>query len=100
MNALLDEYQKQLLKRDELQKEANEYAKNYFAIFGELMIEIFKLKIECIKLKKQIAYCQKCKNKKQAINIDVMNDSIELLMNEYYQTLNDYIENYDNLKKS
>ena len=50
-------YEELLLKRDQLNKDAGSIHTAYMKEFGELLLENFELKIDCIKKKKMIAYC-------------------------------------------
>ena len=57
-NGKYKKYEELLLKRDQLNKEAGAIHTLYIKEFGELLLEDFELKVECIKKKKQISYCQ------------------------------------------
>ena len=56
-------YEALLLKRDELEKRAEQIYCAYTRIFGDLIAEVFRLKIECIAFKKAIGYCVRRKNR-------------------------------------
>ena len=58
-----DRYEELLLQRDQLEKEAYKYQQAYTREFGDLAIEAFQLKIDCISLKKSIAFCVAAKNR-------------------------------------
>ena len=85
------DYENLLLRRDALKKEGEQYALEYIRQFGDLMVEVFKWKIECIQKKKKIAYCQRCANQGIAINEAELNAYIESVMAEYQQQLDDLI---------
>lgn len=71
----------------DLKKQANKYLGLYIHEFGELMTELFKIEISCIKNKKMIAFCQLSINRREPVNIDRMNQVIEAEMSEYYEHL-------------
>ncbi len=56
------EYEALIQKRDELKKEAFCYQREYTREFGDLIVKTFEKKIECIRKKKMIEYCQMAKN--------------------------------------
>ena len=59
-----------LMRRDNLKKEAFIYQRNYVAEFGDLILEVFKKKVECIRKKKTIEYCQRSINHGKLIDQD------------------------------
>ncbi len=84
-------YKDLILKRDRLKKEAFQYQEEYFRVFGDLITESYSLKIDCIRLKKQIAYCQLCVNQNMPINQTELDAHIESIMAEYNEELQDLI---------
>ena len=62
-----ERYEDLLLRRDEFEKEAEYILLEYMRIFGEITTEIFQLKIDCIALKKAIAYCIKAQNRGESV---------------------------------
>ena len=76
-------YEEVLLRRDNLRKEAEKYHLEFIREFGDLITESFRLKIECIKKKKMIAYCQRMVNQGKDINGTSLNNFIEREMAEY-----------------
>ena len=91
-----EEYTKLLLKRDEAQKEAGSFLTAYICEFGELITKVFEAKIQCIKKKKSIAFCQSILNRGEFPDTKALQAFIEKNMQEYYEQLNDMIE--DNKK--
>ena len=81
------EYEALLLQRDQLKKEALQYRRAYIREFGELINKVFEKKIECIRLKKSIAFCQIARNKGQKPDIAAMNEYIAQKVKEYRQQL-------------
>ena len=55
---LFTRYEELLLKKEQLLKDAESYRIAYIKEFGELTADVFKAKIECIRIKKNIAFCQ------------------------------------------
>ena len=83
----MEAYQQRIFYRDQLKKEAFSFQEEYYRIFGDLMLEAFQLKIECIRLKKEISYCQFCINQNRDINQNELNTMIEKIMEDYQKEL-------------
>ena len=86
-------YEELLLKRENLKKEGEQFYISYLQIFGELMTESFQKKIECIRKKKMIAYCQRCLNQGKDINSMDLNRFIQDEMESYEEELKLMTEN-------
>jgi hypothetical protein len=78
-----EEYEELLLKREQLYKEAKSIKISYVQEFGELTVMIFQAKLDCIRLKKTIAYCQKAINNGEKIDIDAMQGKVDEEMTLY-----------------
>jgi hypothetical protein len=91
-NSALQEYETLLLRRDALRKEALEWDNEYTRIFGELIKDDFLKQIECIRLKKAIAYCQARKNKGLPIFQGALESYLTLEMLSYEKELQRLIE--------
>lgn len=85
------QYEDLLLRRDELEKEAEHILFEYTRIFGDITTEIFELKIDCIALKKSISYCIMSKNKGEAVNPEKLREFIAEKMAVYKAELNEMI---------
>lgn len=83
----IEEYRMLIIKRDRLKKQAHSYYLAYIREFGELIEENYKLKIECIKSKKIIAYCIACANNGERVYMDELQDHIAVVMHDYYEEL-------------
>ena len=59
---LRERYENLILQRDRLEKEAEQYRMEYFRQFGELIADVFQVRIDCIALKKSISFCQAKRN--------------------------------------
>lgn len=67
-NVSNDKYMDLLLKRDELRKDAFLYEREYVRQFGDMIIKVFEKKLECVRKKKTIEFCQRAIN--QGLSID------------------------------
>lgn len=76
-------YEELLLLRDRLNKEANLYYMAYIREFGDLINRVYEMKIECIKRKKTIAYCQMSANHGEKVDVEKLQQYIEQEMKEY-----------------
>lgn len=97
-NISYSKYEEVLLKRDNLRKEAEEYHLAFIRAFGDLITESFRLKIECIKKKKMIAYCQRMVNQGKEINQSSMHTYIEHEMAEYRKELKAMVDDVKAVK--
>lgn len=85
-------YEELLLQRDSLRKQGEQYLVSYYQIFGDLLVESFELRIECIKKKKIIAYCQRQVNHGKAINGSALDRYIQREMAAYESDLKDLMD--------
>jgi hypothetical protein len=81
------EYEELLLRRDKLRKEAYIWQGQYMAEFGDMITALFEKKIECIKKKKMISFCQAAANKGETINQNALQAYLEQEMCEYNKQL-------------
>ncbi len=84
-------YEELLLKKENLKKEGHQYYIQYLQVFGSLMTESFRLRIECIRKKKMITFCRKCLNHGMAINSAEMDRYIAAEMSSYEDQLKQII---------
>jgi hypothetical protein len=68
--------------------------------FGDLITESFSLKIECIRKKKMIAYCQRMVNQGKAINQNALITFIEYEMAEYKEELSAMLSDLKAVKEA
>jgi hypothetical protein len=80
-------YEELLLKRDKIRKEAEQYNAAYLRKFGSYILDIFRLKIECISLKKKITYCQIAVNRGEPFDMDKISRQVEREMTSYKDDL-------------
>ena len=93
-----DRYEDLLLKRDQILKESGSILIAYTKEFGELMQTVFMRKVECIRLKKLIAYCQKQINRGLKIDMDAADEAIDAEMAAYYMDLMEMIARNEEAK--
>lgn len=80
-------YEELLLKRDRLRKEAEHYNAAYLRTFGSYILDIFKIKIECIALKKKITYCQIAVNRGEPFDMEEISKQVDREMASYKDDL-------------
>ena len=94
--SLYKKYEALIIKRDELRKQADFYSHWYTRTFGDLVIQIFKEKMESVKKKKAIAYCQALINKGKSVDAKSLErylkkelapyrDRLEVLLQDYHK---------------
>jgi hypothetical protein len=87
-----ERYEQLLLKRDELEKDAGSIMTAYIKEFGTLIRVSFEKQIACIRLKKEIRWCQAAINRGESINRDLMLDTIRAEMEDYEKRLRQMTE--------
>ena len=97
---LYEKYEEVLLRRDNLRKEAEQYHLEFIKIFGDMITESFRIKIECIKKKKMITYCQKMMNIGKDVNQNDLTRFIEKEMAEYQEELERIIEDVNTARRA
>ena len=93
-------YEELLLMRDELRKEAFQLERAYMREFGDLILEVFQMKIECIRKKKSIEYCQYYANRGESVDQDNLQAFLQKEMEEYQAKLDAMIKDNDASKKA
>lgn len=92
-------YEELLLQRDQLEKEACQYMLAYTREFGDLITESFKLKVDCIAIKKSIGFCQAAKNHSKDIDPEELQAFLNQQMAAYQAELRDMIQKNEESKK-
>lgn len=90
-----DRYEELLLQRDQLEKEAHSYQQAYTCELGDLIVEVFQLKIDCIALKKSIAFCVAARNRGEDIDDSLLQKHLEKCMEAYRYRLDEMIRERD-----
>ena len=88
---LREQYENLILQRDRLEKEAEQYRMNYFREFGELITDAFQARIDCIALKKSIAFCQAKRNAGEEIDPISLQEFIDVSMLAYNAQLEELL---------
>jgi hypothetical protein len=86
------EYETLIQKRDELKKEAFCYQRKYTREFGDLIVRVFEKKIECIRKKKMIEYCQMAKNHGLLVDQEELQKYLDQELAVLQMQLDDMIE--------
>jgi hypothetical protein len=90
-NSDYSNYEDLLFRRDRIKKEAKHWQLEYTREFGELVTEVFHIKIECIRKKKTLTYCTAVINKGKPINLNELQAVIEKEMKDYNRQLHNMI---------
>lgn len=93
-------YEELLLERDAIRKDAYLYDRAYIRTFGEQILEVFRKKLECVKKKKMIEFCQVSLNHGQTVDADKLQEYIKSETRKLQDNLDDMIKDYDNAKSS
>ncbi len=93
-------YEELLMQKDEVKKQAFQHEREYIRVFGELILEVFKMKIESIRKKKTIEYCQIFLNKGMAVDQKALQEYLEKELAEYKKRLDEMILKNEAAKKS
>ncbi len=92
-------YEELITRRDSLKKEAFQYHRAYVREFGDLILEVFRKKIECIQKKKTIEYCQAALNHGNSVDQKAMQEYLEKEMAEFKAQLNDMVQEREDSKR-
>lgn len=88
---LHERYENLILQRDRLEKEAEQYRMEYFREFGELITDAFQARIDCIALKKSIAFCQAKRNAGEEIDPISLQEYVDAGMLAYQAQLKELL---------
>ncbi|MBR7007505.1 MAG: hypothetical protein IKH90_02600 [Ruminococcus sp.] len=94
-----DEYEQLILRRDALKKEAEGYMHLYIHEFGDLIVELLNKKINCIKKKRMIAFCQRHANRGERVNMKELDEYIKAETEEYNKKLAEMTEKNEMCKQ-
>lgn len=93
-------YEELIRQRDELQKEAFCWEREYTREFGDLIIKGFEKKIDCIRLRKTIEFCQAVKNRGGVVDQKQLQEYLIKEMAEFTRQMDSMIKDAENAKKS
>lgn len=94
-----DRYEELLMQYEQTEKETYFIQEVYISTFGELNNELFKLKIDCIRLKKAITWCQMQINQGKQPDQEEMQEYLRLHMAAYQKQLEEMVRDWENSKK-
>ena len=86
-NYLINLYRSLIIKRDELKKQVEENQKDNYQMYADSYKEYYSLMVECIFLKKRIAYCQRCKNHHIKIYKEELEGYMDAVKGDYMHEL-------------
>ena len=86
-NYLINLYRSLIIKRDELKKQVEENQKDNYQMYADSYKEYYSLMVECIFLKKRIAYCQQCKNHHIKIYKEELEGYMDAVKEDYMHEL-------------
>jgi hypothetical protein len=93
-------YEELINRRDELKKQAFQYHTEYVKMFGDLILELFRKKIECIRKKKTIEYCQAALNHGNNVDQEQLQAYLEKEMADFQAQLNNMVKEHEDALKS
>nr|WP_278861682.1 hypothetical protein [Catenibacterium mitsuokai] len=86
-NYLINLYRSLIIKRDELKKQVEENQNDNYQMYADSYKEYYSLMVECIFLKKRIAYCQRCKNHHIKIYKEELEGYMDAVKEDYMHEL-------------
>ena len=86
-NHLINLYRSLIIKHDELKKQVEENQKDNYQMYADSYKEYYSLMVECIFLKKRIAYCQRCKNHHIKIYKEELEGYMDAVKEDYMHEL-------------
>ena len=99
-NSSYARYEELLLKRDDVKKKAFQYGMEYNRTFGELILKVFEKKVEGIRKKKTLEYCQTFKNHGKKVDMAGLQTYLERQLAEYEKRLKDMVEENEAAKST
>ena len=88
-------YEELLLRKDKFEKEALQWYDEYIRVFGKYLIDLFEIKVECIRLKKLISLAQAEINQGFTPHMDQINALVDEQMKSYYDELQNMIRDHE-----
>ena len=86
-NYLIELYRSLIIERNELKKQVEENQKDNYQMYADSYKEYYSLMVECIFLKKRIAYCQRCKNHHIKIYKEELEGYMDAVKEDYMHEL-------------
>lgn len=89
-------YEELLLRKDKFEKEALQWYDEYIRVFGKYLIDLFEIKVECIRLKRLIALAQAEINQGFTPHMDRIDALVDEQMRSYYEDLQNMVRDHEN----
>lgn len=99
-NSSYAKYEELLIRKDEVKKQAFQYERAYVREFGDLILEVFQLKLESIRKKKTIEYCQVFANRGESVDQNALQAYLAKELAEYKEQLEGMIKDNEAAKNS
>ena len=99
-NSSYAKYEELLIRKDEVKKQAFIYERAYVREFGDLILESFQMKLEAIRKKKTIEYCQVFANRGESVDQDALQAYLAKELAEYKDQLEEMIRDNESAKNS
>lgn len=91
-DAAYSKYEALLIRRDEVKKQAYLYEQDYIREFGDLILDVFRKKMETIRKKKIIEYCRIFLNRGECVDNEALQAYLAKELEEYKKQLDDMVE--------
>ena len=91
-NTSYTRYEELLIKRDDARKTAFIREQAYIREFGNLILEVFRMKMDCIRKKKTIEYCQVFANRGDAVDQNALQEYLAAELATYQKQLDKMIK--------
>ena len=88
----IDRYEEMLMRRDALRKEAFALKQRYMREFGNLMLAVFRKKMECVRKKKTIEFCGMFANRGEPVDEKALQMFLQREMASWEDHLEDLME--------
>lgn len=98
-NYLIELYRSLIIERNELKKQVEENQKDNYQMYADSYKEYYNLMVECIFLKKRIAYCQRCKNHHIKIYKEELEGYMDAVKEDYMHELEELRTHKKRVKK-
>ncbi len=88
------------MRRDAIKKEAFQYERAYVREFGDLILEIFQMKLECIRKKKTIEFCQAAANHGNTVDQNQLQEYLKQELAVFQEQLNGMVADAEAAKNT
>ena len=88
-------YEELLLRKDKFEKETLNWYNEYIRVFGKYLIDLFEVKVECIRLKKLISMAQAQINQGFTPDMEKIGSAVAEQMKSYYEELKNMVKEHE-----